>query len=120
MKKIQQLFLFFLGAINEEQKQLLVEMKAEFEENNTAKLSRRKKLHQKFREIYGAGLSPESTKGQFLEALKEYLKNAHNHDKNVSMLKKILPTLSSQQKEHFRKRIAEVKEILKLYLDQSY
>lgn len=120
MEKIRERFKTFMGTINEKQKQLLVDMKDEFEENNFAKLDRRKKLHQKFREIFNGHLSPDSGRKQFYEAFEDYQKNAHNHDKNKIVLKKILATLSPQQKEFFRTRVAEVKEILKLYLEQDY
>lgn len=120
MEKIQGNFRTFFGSIDEKQKQLLVDMQTEFESNNQSKLERREVLFQKLKEIYKGELSPASTSRQILETFISYQKNAHNHDKNVQMLQKILPTINPRQKEFFRKRVAEVKEVLKLYLETDY
>lgn len=120
MEKTQNNFRTFFGSIDEKQKQMLVNMQTEFETNNQSKLERRKVLLQKLKELYKAQLSPESTSKHIVETFQNYQKYAHNHEKNIQMVQQILPTITPRQKEFFRKRIAEVKEVLKLYLETDY
>lgn len=120
MEKVQDRFETFFGSITEEQRQALTELKSYFEERNQERIKRREELHKKFKEIYAQDISQETRKDLFIEAFKEYQAKSVNHKKNIQMIKELLPSISKKQREFFKKRTEEVKEILKYFLDASY
>jgi hypothetical protein len=119
-EKIQERFETFFGSINENQRQTLTDLKNYFEERNKQRIKRREELHGEFREIFARDASAETRQDLFMEAFKEYQTKSVDHKKNVEVIKTLLPSVSSQQREFFKKKTEEVKEILKYFLDASY
>lgn len=120
MEKIQERFETFFGSISEKQRQELTELKSHFEERNKERIKRRENLHAKFREIFARDISVDTRQELFREAFKEYQLRSVDHKKNIQMIKELLPSISIKQREFFKKRTEEVKEILKYFLDASY
>jgi hypothetical protein len=120
MEKVQDRFETFFGSITENQRQALTELKTYFEERNKERIKRREELHGKFKEIFARDISAESRKNLFMDAFKEYQAKSVDHKKNIQMIKELLPSISKKQREFFKKRTEEVKEILKYFLDASY
>lgn len=120
LEKVNERFEKFFGSANEKQKGLLTKYASHFEERNKLRIERRRKLHQEFKDIYEGETSEGSKKKQFTQAFEHYYKNSMNHEKNIEMLKNLIPTLTAKQKEYFRSRTQEVKEILNYFLQADY
>lgn len=119
-EKIQERFENFFGSINEKQKQKLTDLHDHFEARNKERILRRIELHAEFERIFENDLSPESRQDLFVKSYAEYQKKSIDHKKNIELIKAILPTVSEKQKEFFKSRTREVKEILKYFLEASY
>lgn len=112
---IEDRFETFLGSINSKQKQLVREYSDYFQERAKARLDRRVKLHEKLKGIYNQDVSESSRRIQIQDAMVEYQDAARVGNKNLEMLKKIIPTLTEPQRQHFRKEAQEVKDILRYF-----
>ncbi len=119
-EKIQERFENFFGSINEKQKQKLTDLHEHFEARNKERILRRIELHAEFERIFKNDLSPESRQDLFVKSYADYQKRSVDHKKNIELIKAILPTVSEKQKEFFKSRTREVKEILKYFLEASY
>jgi hypothetical protein len=108
------------GSINDKQKQLLSGYESYIVDNHNRKLKRRKDLESQFEKIFAQELSAGSRENLLVDALNAFHKDAHDHEKNLLIIKKLIPEISPAQIETFRKRVAEVKEIIQLYLDANY
>lgn len=118
---IEERFEMFFGSITSQQKQLIVEYSDYFHERARQKLDRRVKLHQEFRQIFSQeDLSETGREKMLQDAFVEYQNESLKGNKNLEMLKKLLPTLSKGQREHFRRQTTEVKELLKYFLSVDY
>lgn len=119
-EKIHERFENFFGSINEKQKQKITDLSEHFEERNKQRILRRIELHAKFQKIFQNDLSSGSRQDLFVKSYAEYQKKSVDHEKNVELIKAILPTVSKKQKDFFKARTREVKEILKYFLEASY
>ena len=118
---IEERFEMFFGSINGEQKQILVEYSDYFHDRAKQRLDRRVKLHKEFREIFKEeDLSENGRVKMIQDAFVKYQNESLVGNKNLEMLKKVLPTLSKRQHEHFRKHTVEIKELLKYFLSVDY
>lgn len=117
---VEERFKSFLGSINGPQKQLIREYEDYFHSRAKQRLDRRIALHKEFREIFKTDVSSESKEKSLHEAFAGYQKDALAGNKNLEILKKVIPTLSQEQKEHFRKEAQEVKDVLKYFLTVDY
>jgi len=113
-------FKMFMGSINGPQKQIIREHVSYFEERAKLRLNRRINLHQKFRSIYKQDASESAKAALFQEAFSEYQKKSIEGNKNLELLKKVLPTITPQQREYFRKEAAEIKDLLRYYNSVEY
>lgn len=120
LDKIEDRFELFFGSMKNAQKQLLRDYSDYFQARAKERLERRVKLHQKLRTIYDQDLSEEARIRAIKEAFAEYQKNALQGNKNLEMLKKLLPTITTSQREHFRNRVKEVKEMLQYFMMTEY
>lgn len=117
---IEERFEMFFGSIKGKQKQLIRENADYFHQRAKAKLDRRVKLHQEFRNIFEGDLSENGRAKLIQEAFVKYQNDTLKGNKNLELLKKILPTISKKQREHFRGQTREVKELLKYFLSVDY
>lgn len=120
MDKVRARFKMFFGTLSEDQRKLLEEWTPYFEALHQERLKRRKVMHEEFRETYGLGLSPASAQEKFLESMRKYHLALNNHDKNIELIKSIVPGLAPNQKAHFAKKLVGIKEMLQLYLETDY
>ncbi|MFP5384670.1 MAG: hypothetical protein ACLGHN_01230 [Bacteriovoracia bacterium] len=120
LDKIEDRFKLFFGSMKNSQKQLLRDYSDYFHLRAKERLERRVKLHGELRAIFGEELSQEARSRSIEEAFSRYQKDALKGNKNLEMLKKLLPTISSSQKEHFRNRVKEVKEMLNHFIISEY
>jgi FtsZ-binding cell division protein ZapB len=119
-EKIQERFKSLFGKISHEQVEILNAQKDYFEQRHKVRLNRRKKLHAKFWEIYKMDVSESSKAHEFYEAFEEYQVNYPENEKNKEILKKTASSLSDEQKEVFKRKMNELKEILSYYLETVY
>jgi hypothetical protein len=108
-------FRSFFGNISGPQKQLLLKNADYFQERAKARLTRRVNLHEKLKVAYQQDISSESRKDILNDAFKAYQTESTKGNKNVEIIQDFLPTLSKRQKEHFRRHIEDVKELLKYF-----
>ena len=113
-------FRSFFGNISGPQKQLLRKNADYFQERARARLDRRLKLYEKLKVAFQQDLSPQSRKEFITEAFRTYQLDSTRGHKNIEIIKDFLPTLSKNQKEHFRRHIEDVKELLKYFLTVDY
>lgn len=117
---IEDRFETFLGSINSPQKQLVREYADYFHERAKTRLDRRVKLHGKLKAIYNQDVSESSRRTLIEESMVEYQESALTGNKNLEILKKIIPTLTDPQREHFRKEAQEVKDVLRYFNSIEY
>lgn len=120
LEKIHDRFETMFGTISDNQKNILKGFKKYFEERHALRLSRRQKLHERFKEIYKMDISEKSRSNYFYEAFAEYQNSYPETTKNIEIIKSIIPTLSKDQKEVFEVKTNDLKEILNYYLEAHY
>jgi hypothetical protein len=118
--EVEDRFEIFLGKLSGPQKQIIREYKDYYHSRAKDRLDRRVKLHEKFRATYNYDISESTKVQQFQEAFTEYQEETRSGSKNLEIMKRILPTVSKKQREQFRKRVEEVKDIIKYYLSVDY
>lgn len=119
-KRFQERFDFFLGSMNSSQKKLLAEYKDYFEERGRLRISRRKDLKESLKAIFEKEVSLEEKETLLTEAFKKYQKESLIGNKNLEMLKKLIPTLSSEQINHFKQKQKEIQELLEYFIKKTY
>jgi len=113
-------FRIFLGSINGPQKQIIREHVDYFQDRAKLRLERRIDLHQKFRSIFQQDASEATKANLFQEAFAKYQEKSLEGNKNLELLKKVLPTITADQREYFRKEAAEIKDLLRYYNSIEY
>jgi transcription termination factor NusB len=117
---IEERFEMFMGSINSKQKQIIRNYSDYYHDRAKERLTRRVKLHDKFKAIYSHDSSEESKIKEFQEAFNEYQAESLKGNKNLEILKKVLPTVTAEQREHFRKEAQEIKDLLRYYNSIEY
>jgi succinate dehydrogenase flavin-adding protein (antitoxin of CptAB toxin-antitoxin module) len=120
MQRVYDRFKMIFGTMSENQKSLLKGEKKYLYQRHQLRLERRKKLHERFSEIYQMDMSTESLAAAFYEAFADYQKNYPDDVKNKEIIKAIIPTLSNAQKGHFEDHLKDLREILGYYLEADY
>lgn len=118
--RIEDRFETFLGSINSAQKQLVREYADYFNTRAQKRLDRRIKLHQELRAIYDQDISEKSRFNLIQDSMVKYQEESLKGNKNLEMLKKIVPTLTRVQREYFRKEAQEVKDLLRYFNSIDY
>ncbi len=117
---IEDRFETFLGSINSKQKQLVREYADYFHARSKLRLDRRVKLHKELKSIYNQDVSENSRMIQIQESMLEFQNAGLADNKNLEILKKIVPTLTEEQREYFRKEAQEIKDVLRYFNSISY
>ncbi len=117
---IEENFNRLLGSITAPQKQIVRNYEDYFLARARQRLDRRVKLHQELRLLFKEDRSTDSRKAQIETAFAAYQKEVLKDNKNLEILKKIIPTITKKQKEHLRGHVANLKELLKYYLTVDY
>ncbi|WP_408096867.1 DUF6279 family lipoprotein [Peredibacter sp. HCB2-198] len=120
LEEIEERLERFLGSINTNQKQVITNYGDYFMEQTNKRVERRRKLHQKFKHIYAQDISPTTRQELFQEAFVEYQEEGLTSNKNLEILKKLLPTITKAQREHFRRETQGIKDILSYFLQVNY
>lgn len=119
-KRFQERFNFFLGSMNSSQEKLLVEYNDYFKERSRLRLSRRKDLRESLKTIFEKETTSEEKEKLITEAFKHYQKESLTGNKNLEMIKKLIPTLSSKQIDHFKQKKKEIQELLEYFIKKIY
>ena len=116
-KQIEDRVKLVVGSITDEQKKILDQYDAYFEERMIKRHQLRAELFSKFQEIYK---SRENREQKFEDAFLAYQSETLGNTRNLEIIKKILPTLNQDQRNGLKDQILEVKEIISLFLTTSY
>jgi hypothetical protein len=117
---VEDKFKTFMGSMNSKQKQIIREYSDYFHERAKHRLTRRVRLHDTFRSIYQHDLSEAAKADEFADAFNQYQVDAISGNKNLEIVKRILPTVTPDQREHFRKEVQEIKDLIRYYNSIEY
>jgi hypothetical protein len=120
MTKLYDRLEILFGSLTEKQRTILRDHKTYLFERHQLRLERREKLHQRFREIYQMDLSKDSLADSFYTAFEEFQKAYPDDPRNREIIKAIIPTLTTSQKETFEERMKDLRELLGYFLEASY
>jgi membrane-bound lytic murein transglycosylase len=116
-KQVEDRVKIAVGSITEEQKKILDQYEGYFEERMNKRHQMKQELFTKFQEIYKSRTDLEH---KFEQAFLAYQAENMDNAKNLEIIKKIIPTLTHDQKEELKDQIVEVKEIIALFLSTNY
>ncbi len=119
-QKVEERFEKLVGPSNLTQKKIIIEYSEYMKERSQDRLVRREKLHQKFKELYEQKVSEEAKKSLFQEAFEFYQKESLSGNRNLEILKKVLPLLTKEQKIHLKKHLMNAEDLFKYYLTVEY
>ena len=118
--EIEDRFKLFMGSMSAEQKKILEGYKDYFSERASLRLKNRKNLHQEFKSIYAQDVTSTKKEELFQNAFTGYQDESLNTNKNLEIIKKLLPHITQKQRDHFQVQTQEVKELLKFYIQTDY
>ena len=116
-RKIERL----VGSLSDSQEKILESNASNFQKKGAVHLERKEKLHGRLESILTQDIGTSTKKELMVEAFMKYQDEGILSSKeNLELVKKFAPTLSLKQKEYFRGRIRDLKEIIGYYLDTQY
>ncbi len=120
INEIEDNFKKFFGDINDDQKQLLRKNNAYFSERRRLRHDRKVTFQKNLKSLYLQNLATSSKEKGIQEEFKKYQSDSTMGSRSIEFLRELLPTLSKQQKEHFRHHVKDFKALLKYYLSVDY
>lgn len=118
---VDQKFERLIGPLTKEQETFLNEQKSIFVQKGELRLERRIKLHKKMQEILAQEASSETKREGIHQAFMEFQDKSMASSRDyLPLLKKIIPTMTNKQKETFRHKMSNLKEIIRYYLETDY
>ncbi len=120
LKKSKERLEHFLGQVTEEQQNLLAGQNAYFEERALSRIERRGKLQEQFKEIFSKDITSTEKEKLIFEAFVNYQKESLAGNKNLEMLKVLLPTLKKDQIKHLNSKKNEIIDLLKYFNKKEY
>lgn len=120
MERIEKNFKFVVGTIKDNQKKIIQYYAKDFYESYKKKINRREKLHLKLKNIFNMDINQQRRQALIREAFNTYLDDSLVENRNIQFLKQLIPTFTSEQKEHIRNNLEELKEILKYFISVKY
>lgn len=120
LKKSKERLEHFLGHVTEEQQNLLAGQNAYFEERALSRIERRGKLQEQFKEIFSKDITSTEKEKLIFEAFVNYQKESLAGNKNLEMLKVLLPTLKEDQIKHLNSKKNEIIDLLKYFNKKEY
>lgn len=110
-----------IGTLTTGQEKFFSDNASYFHEKAMAKLERRKILQARLKEILGQDISSSSKQEQIQGAFNKYQQDSIESSKtNLSLIKTFMLTLNPRQKEAFRARTQDLKEMIGYYLEAAY
>lgn len=109
------------GSLSEKQEKLISEQEAYFTKKAELRLQRRLRLHEKIKAILNGKTSNDSKRDELVESFQSFQEESIDSSReNIPLIKKFISTLTIKQKETFRGKLAELKEIIGYYLETDY
>lgn len=116
-RKVERLF----GALTPIQEKLLKDQSDYFQKKAVLHLERKAQLHGRLETILSQDSAKSTKREMVVEAFMNYQDAGILSSKeNLDIVKRFSPTLSLKQKEYFRERIRDLKEIIGYYLETQY
>jgi hypothetical protein len=110
----------FVGDLSDEQKSILKSYDSFFKKQSLKRMERRKDLHERFKEILSGTQLPAEKEKSLQKVYMSHQEVTLRESKTPELIQKFIPTLSKDQREHFREKTMEVKEILRYFIQSSY
>lgn len=110
----------FLGQVTQEQQNLLAGYNGYFEERAQRRIVRREKLQEHFKEIFTRDISATEKEKLIFEAFVNYQNESLAGNKNLEMLKVLLPTLKKDQMRHLNSKKNEIIDLLEYFSEKEY
>jgi hypothetical protein len=117
LKTVQERFEHFLGPLTEKQADLLKSYRPYYLKRSAEHLKRREALEDRLKLIYKEGSDLEH---RFNQAFADYQNSSLQESKNLEILKKFIPTMTKNQKERFRRKLQEIKDLLQHFIKVDY
>lgn len=117
---IEDKFEMFFGTITDDQKKMLKEYSEYFKSRGQARLQRRIKLQEEMKSAFADDMSVESRTKMIQESFVDYQNSSLLDNKNLEIIKKIAPSLNTNQREYFKKEAQDIKETLKYFITVDY
>lgn len=118
--KIKERLEYFIGKMTEEQHNLIAAYSGYFAERAEARINRRVKLQETFKTLFEQNLSQTEKEKLMHEAFVSYQKESLTGNKNLEMLRALLPTLNEHQMKHLNNRKKEIIDLLKYFAQREY
>lgn len=110
-----------IGTLTSGQHKFFKDHAGYFHEKAMAKLERRRALQAKLKEVLTQDISATSKREQIQEAFDKYqVASIESSKTNLPLIKTFMQTLNPRQKEAFRGRTQDLKEMIGYYLEAAY
>lgn len=110
-----------IGPLKEQQEKFFSDHKTYFEDKAKSRVDRKVSLNGKLKEILAMTTPPASKETQVRAAFDLYQKESIESSRsNLPLIKKFLPSMTTKQKEIFRERIQDAKEMIGYYIEADY
>ncbi len=110
-----------IGSLSDSQEKMLRSHSNYFQKKGNLYLDLKEKLHTRLESILTQDSAPKTKRELVVEAFMNYQDESILSSKeNVALVKEFSPTLTLKQKEYFRGKVKELKEIIGYYLDTQY
>lgn len=118
--KITERMEYFFGDIKKDQRVLFSELLNEWDLRHREHLERKRKLQEKIIFTIGQVVTEAEKEKNLNFVLNEYVTSYPAANKNKQIIKRIIYSIHPDQKEHFKKRIEDVVEIIKYFQKTDY
>ena len=120
LAKIEDRFEMFFSDATPEQLKLLHSFGDHQVSRGPKKAQLRNDLRQKIISIYTEAVSPQAKAEAFTIAYNNYQEGLLDDEKNIILLKSLMPTLSDKQRAFFKEKVVEVEELAKYFLTKEF
>ncbi len=110
----------FIGKLSETQSGVIRSYDQFFRKQLRTRLTRRVALHEKFKTVMSSGSSSAEKEKELHRIYIAHQEVNFSESKTLEIIQKFIPTLSAEQKDMFREKTREVKEILRYFIQSTY
>ena len=110
----------FFGKITNEQLKIISGYGDYLVDSAKSRVARRETLHKEFQRIYATEQTEDGRRDQILKAFLDYQNESAKSNKNLEILKKLTPTLTSEQRARFKTKTKEINELINYFVQTEY
>ncbi len=110
-----------IGSLNKQQEKFFDDHQSYIGQKSKARLDRREKLHGQLKTILKQEPDVAIKQSKIEEVFATYQSESIEASySNLPLIKEFLPSMSAQQKEYFRARVQDLKEMINYYIEAEY